>query len=199
MIGSVLKFVSEVSCSAEKSNASECKQVNKHYQIEYQIAEKAFYIPCDISRYIKRQIRSYLIPFKFDDNFQLEILFSSHSDHTQCITSLVQAVEPTTLATARHYLTRADEHLRTDLTSAIYKHLDNNPHCKRKCNTDCFSILDNAQTSFSLGVKEALYVAEKKPAQKISYKMKLLLQGALVLFAGRFISCMVGKYGDYFD
>ena len=80
--------------------------------------------------------------------------------------------------TARHYLTRADEHLRTDLTSAIYKHLDNNPHCKRKCNTDCFSILDNAQTSFSLGVKEALYVAEKKPAlniQKISYKMKLLL------------------------
>ena len=78
--------------------------------------------------------------------------------------------------TTRHYLTRADEHLRTDQKSAIYKHLHDNPECKRKCNTDCFSIIDNAPTSFSLGVKEALYVKEQNPplnVQKNSYKMKL--------------------------
>ena len=80
--------------------------------------------------------------------------------------------------TARHFEQRVDEHLRTDTSSAIYKHLKENNACKRLCNNDCFSILDRGQTKWELKVKEAAHIKLRDPLlnkQVDSYKMKLLL------------------------
>ena len=80
--------------------------------------------------------------------------------------------------TTRHFEQRVKEHLSTDTSSAVFKHLEENSHCRNVCNNNCFSILDRAHTRFQLCVKEALYIKMKKPIlnQKVkSYSPKLLL------------------------
>ena len=61
--------------------------------------------------------------------------------------------------TTRHLTTRIKEHLKSDKSSHIYKHLQESPHCKSLVNEDCFSILDNADTKYKLKLKEGLHIS----------------------------------------
>ena len=65
--------------------------------------------------------------------------------------------------TTRHYSIRIHEHLNTDKTSSVYKHLKANPACNNLCNAECFSILDGAQTQYPLNIKENMYISWEKP------------------------------------
>ena len=64
--------------------------------------------------------------------------------------------------TTRHLATRIKEHTSSDKHSHIYKHLQN-PTCNSKYTRSCFTILDTANTAFSLKLKEALYIRKHKP------------------------------------
>ena len=80
--------------------------------------------------------------------------------------------------TARHLSIRVDEHLNTDTSSHVFKHLQENPACKLKCNSSCFTVVDRAASKYQLRIKEALAIKEHAPAlnrQVYSYKTKLLL------------------------
>ena len=80
--------------------------------------------------------------------------------------------------TARHMRTRVDEHLHSDTNSHVYKHLQENPTCKLKCDSSCFSVVDHASSKYQLRIKEALAIKEHNPdlnKQVISYKTKLML------------------------
>ena len=48
--------------------------------------------------------------------------------------------------TKRHYNVRVHEHLNTDSTSHIYKHLKSNAQCRTQCDESCFEIIDHANT-----------------------------------------------------
>ena len=66
--------------------------------------------------------------------------------------------------THKHFNTRRYEHLNTDKTSAIFKHLnrkDNN--CKDITNQDAFKFFDYAKTEYELALKEAMYIKWEKP------------------------------------
>ena len=69
--------------------------------------------------------------------------------------------------TTRHLSTRIKEHLETDTTSSVFKHIHGNNrqsrHCKRTSNADCFVILDKAVTSHQLKIKEGMYIDSEKP------------------------------------
>ena len=56
--------------------------------------------------------------------------------------------------TTRHFSTRICEHTFSDRTSHVFKHLQN---------SDCFSILDHASTTFQLKIKEAIHIQWEKP------------------------------------
>ena len=65
--------------------------------------------------------------------------------------------------TTRHFSTRVREHIFSDRTSYIFKHLQNSEHCRTLCSSDCFSILDHASTTFQLKIKEAIHIQWEKP------------------------------------
>ena len=65
--------------------------------------------------------------------------------------------------TTRHWVVRRNEHLNTDKQSCIYKHTHQNNSCKGKSDESCFSILDRAQTKFSLKLKQAIHINKLKP------------------------------------
>ena len=65
--------------------------------------------------------------------------------------------------TTRHFLSRVEEHLKTDKNSHVYRHLQNNLECFNSCNSECFSILDTAATKFQLKLKEGMYIGWKNP------------------------------------
>ena len=65
--------------------------------------------------------------------------------------------------TTRHFSTRVREHIFSDRTSHIFKHLQNSEHCRTWCTTDCFSILDHAPTTIQPKIKEAIHIQWEKP------------------------------------
>ena len=65
--------------------------------------------------------------------------------------------------TKRHLNTRIEEHLGKDKKSHIYSHLQENPQCQEKVNSDCFEIIDRASSYFKLQIKEAMHINWKKP------------------------------------
>ena len=65
--------------------------------------------------------------------------------------------------TKRHLNTRIEEHLGKDKKSHIYSHLQENPQCQEKVNSDCFEIIDRASSYFRLQIKEAMHINWKKP------------------------------------
>ena len=65
--------------------------------------------------------------------------------------------------TSRHLSTRVREHLFTDKNSNIFKHLKGSAACKEACNDSCFTVLDSANTSFKLKIKEALHIQWERP------------------------------------
>ena len=80
--------------------------------------------------------------------------------------------------TTRCFHKRALEHLSSDKKSVIFKHLKKSVACKKACDIQCFSILDRAETSWSLKIKEALHIGKQKPDLNIQVKS---LQVALCL------------------
>ena len=65
--------------------------------------------------------------------------------------------------TTRHLRTRAREHLLSDKSSHVYRHLQSSRACHDSCNTECFTILDSAASKFQIKVKEALHIKWENP------------------------------------
>ena len=66
--------------------------------------------------------------------------------------------------TTRYFGTRVEEHLHKSVgASNVFKHLQQNPDCRSKCDETCFKIIDSARTKFTLKVKEALHIQWLKP------------------------------------
>ena len=55
------------------------------------------------------------------------------------------------------------EHLFTDKNSNIFKYLKGSAACKEACNDSWFTVLDSANTSFKLKIKEALHIQWERP------------------------------------
>ena len=64
--------------------------------------------------------------------------------------------------TGRHFSTRVREHLSSDKSSHIFKHLQSSERCRQSCSVDCFEILDSAPTKFQLKLKEAMHINWEK-------------------------------------
>ena len=80
--------------------------------------------------------------------------------------------------TSRHFTTRVSEHLKSDKSSHIYKHLHSNATCMNVCNDQCFQVIDYAPTKFQLRIKEGLHIHWEKPSlnkQLYSYNITLLV------------------------
>ena len=76
--------------------------------------------------------------------------------------------------TSRYFVTRVHEHLhKATCPTSIFKHLQDNPNCKLKCDESCFKIIDSANTKFTLEVKEALHTHWIKP--EITKQKKLFI------------------------
>ena len=54
--------------------------------------------------------------------------------------------------------TRIEEHLEKDKKSHIFKHLDENYHCKSQSTPDSFQIVDSASSKFRFKLKEAMHI-----------------------------------------
>ena len=80
--------------------------------------------------------------------------------------------------TTRHFSMRVREHIFSDRTLHIFKHLQNSEHCCTLCFNDCFSIIDHASTTFQLKIKEAIHILWEKPTlnhQLYHFNLKLSL------------------------
>ena len=60
--------------------------------------------------------------------------------------------------TTQHFSTHVGEHMFSDRTSHIFKHVQNSEQCRTLCSNDCFSILDHASTTFQPKLKEAIHI-----------------------------------------
>ena len=65
--------------------------------------------------------------------------------------------------TSRHFTTRIKEHTVSDKNSHIFKHFSQFPSCKGMYTPSCFRILDSANSSIDLKLKEAFYISKNKP------------------------------------
>ena len=54
------------------------------------------------------------------------------------------------------FSTRFREHVSSDKSSHILKHLQSSERCRQSPSADCFEILDSAPTKFQLKLKEAM-------------------------------------------
>ena len=79
--------------------------------------------------------------------------------------------------TYRHISARTHEHLETDKSSNIYRHLKN-LQWKSICDENCFSILDSARTKYTLKLKEGMYIKWLKPS--LNKQVKWILPPILV-------------------
>ena len=66
--------------------------------------------------------------------------------------------------TSRHLSTRMREHLVSDRTSHILKHLHNSPQCRTLCSDECScGIFGHASTTVQLKIKEAIHMQWGQP------------------------------------
>ena len=65
--------------------------------------------------------------------------------------------------TSRHFSTRIKEHTLIDRNSHVFKHLHNCTNCKKHYTPNCFKILDSAKTTYTLKLKEAIHIQNRKP------------------------------------
>ena len=68
--------------------------------------------------------------------------------------------------TSRHFSTRIKEHTLIDRNSHVFKHLHNCTNCKKHYTPNCFKILDSAKTTYTLKLKEAFHIQNRKPKLK---------------------------------
>ena len=64
---------------------------------------------------------------------------------------------------SKTHSTRVREHLSSDKSSHIFKHLQSSERCRQSCSADCFEILDSAPTKFQLKLEEAMHINWEKP------------------------------------
>ena len=64
----------------------------------------------------------------------------------------------------RHFSTRVREHLVSDKASHIYKHLQQSSNCREASSDKCFEILDCANNTIELKIKEALHIKWERPS-----------------------------------
>ena len=79
--------------------------------------------------------------------------------------------------TYRHISTRTHEHLETDKSSNIYRHLLKNTQFKSICDENCFSILDSARTKYSRKLKEGMYIKWLKPSLSKYFALDSCVEG----------------------
>ena len=60
--------------------------------------------------------------------------------------------------TTRHLCTRVHEHLLSDKSLHVYRHLQSSRACHDSCDTEYFTILDSAASKFEINIKEALHI-----------------------------------------
>ena len=65
--------------------------------------------------------------------------------------------------TSRHLSTRVCEHLFSDKTCHVYKHLKGSSACREPCDEKRFTVLDTAYTANKLKTKEALHIMWEGP------------------------------------
>ena len=65
--------------------------------------------------------------------------------------------------TYRHFKTRTEEHIKKDNKSHIFKHLHSTATCFDSYSSLCFKIIDKANSTFDLKIKEALDINWSKP------------------------------------
>ena len=65
--------------------------------------------------------------------------------------------------TSGHLSTRIKEHISTNKNFHIHKHFLKSPSCKNQYSQSCFKILDSANSTFSLKIKEALHRNKVNP------------------------------------
>ena len=66
--------------------------------------------------------------------------------------------------TSRHLFIHLREHLVSDRTSHIFKHLHNSPQCRTLCPDECFcGIFGHASTTVQLKIKEAIHMQWGQP------------------------------------
>ena len=65
--------------------------------------------------------------------------------------------------TNQHLSTCVWEHLAIDKASHIFKHLNSDHMCKHMSSSQCYEIIDYAETSFQLKINEALHILWGKP------------------------------------
>jgi len=75
----------------------------------------------------------------------------------------VRDVIPYVGETCRHISTRVLEHIFTDKSSHVYKHLQSSKTCKDSCDESCFKVIDSAKMYHQLKVKEALHILWEGP------------------------------------
>ena len=63
-----------------------------------------------------------------------------------------------------------DHYISFGKNSAIFKHLQRHPNCKKACGVDCFSVLDMSSTPYQLKIKEALHIAKQQPCLNVQSK-----------------------------
>ena len=65
--------------------------------------------------------------------------------------------------TSRHFSTRVREHLLSDRSSNVFKHLQSSELCRASCTPDYFEILDSAATKHQVKLKESMFIKWEKP------------------------------------
>jgi len=55
------------------------------------------------------------------------------------------------------------EHLLSDRSSNVFKHLQSSEFCRASCTPDCFEILDSAATKYQVKLKESMFIKWEKP------------------------------------
>ena len=75
--------------------------------------------------------------------------------------------------TSRQFSTRIKEHTVSDKNSHIFKHFSQFPSCKSMY-TPCFRMMDSANSSIDLKLKEAFYISKNNLTLTNSYIILIL-------------------------
>ena len=65
--------------------------------------------------------------------------------------------------TTRHICARVREHLLSDKSSHVYRHLQSSRACHDSCTVECFTILDSAVSKFQIKIKVAMHIKWENP------------------------------------
>ena len=82
-------------------------------------------------------------------------------------------------STSKYLSTRLREHLVSDRTCQIFRHLHNSPQCRTVCSDEYFNILDHASTTFNLKSKKLYKFNGGKPT--LNHQLETFLVNAYII------------------